>query len=153
LPRAKIGLSAANILATATAFAAYSIVDSYRKFIKGKIDQIIISGGGSFNLTLLEMIKNYCNKLLTDGHINILTQEELGFSSEAKERLTCSYEGDDIEIGFNSRFMQEMLNTLEPERIILELSAPNRAGIIISEKDDDNPEDILMLIMPVMLTQ
>jgi len=83
----KIGLSAANILATATAFAAYSIVDSYRKFIKGKIDQIIISGGGSFNLTLLEMIKNYCNKLLTDGHINILTQEELGFSSEAKEAI------------------------------------------------------------------
>ena len=83
----------------------------------------------------------------------LLTAEDLDFSSEAKERLTCSYEGDDIEIGFNSRFIQEMLNTLEPERIILELSAPNRAGIIISEKDDDNPEDILMLIMPVMLTQ
>jgi len=83
----KIGLSAADILATATAFTAYSIVDSYRRFIKGKIDQIIISGGGSFNLTLLEMIKNYCNKVLTNRHINILTQEELGFSSEAKEAI------------------------------------------------------------------
>jgi len=83
----------------------------------------------------------------------LLTAEDLDFSSEAKERLTCSYEGDDIEIGFNSRFMQEMLNTLEPERIIIEMSAPNRAGIIVSEKDTDDPEDILMLIMPVMLTQ
>jgi DNA polymerase-3 subunit beta len=83
----------------------------------------------------------------------LLTAEDLDFASEAKERLTCSYEGDDIEIGFNSRFIQEMLNTLEPERIIIELSAPNRAGIIISERDDDDPEDILMLIMPVMLTQ
>ncbi len=84
----------------------------------------------------------------------LLTAEDLDFSSDAKERLTCSYEGDDIEIGFNSRFMQEMLNTLEPERIIIELSAPNRAGIILSEKDsEDDPEDILMLIMPVMLTQ
>jgi len=46
-----------------------------------------------------------------------------------------------------------MLSTLEPERIILELSAPNRAGIILSEKSDDDPEDVLMLIMPVMLTQ
>ena len=49
--------------------------------------------------------------------------------------------------------MQEMLNTLEPERIIIEMSAPNRAGIIVSEKEADDPEDILMLIMPVMLTQ
>ena len=83
----KLGLSAADIIATATAFTAYSIVDSYRRFIKGKIDQIIISGGGSFNLTLLKMIKNYCNKLLINRHINILTQEELGFSSEAKEAI------------------------------------------------------------------
>lgn len=87
------------------------------------------------------------------GQELILTAEDLDYSSEAKERHTCNYSGDDIEIGFNSRFMQEMLSTLEPERIILELSAPNRAGIIISEQEDDNPEDILMLIMPVMLTQ
>ena len=80
-------MSAVDILATATAFTAYSIVDSYRRFIKGKIDQIIISGGGSFNLTLLGMIKNYSNKLLTNRHINILTQELLGFSSEAKEAI------------------------------------------------------------------
>jgi len=83
----KLGLSAADIITTATAFTAYSIVGSYRRFIKGKIDQIIIGGGGSSNLTLLGMIKNYCNKLLTNEHINILTQEELGFSSEAKEAI------------------------------------------------------------------
>lgn len=82
-----------------------------------------------------------------------LTAEDLDYSSEAKERLSCNYEGDNIEIGFNSRFMQEMLNTLEPERIVIELSAPNRAGIIITEREDDDPEEILMLIMPVMLTQ
>ncbi len=83
----------------------------------------------------------------------ILTAEDLDYSSEAKERLTCSYEGEDIEIGFNSKFIQEMLNTLEPANIIIELSAPNRAGIIVSEREDDDPEDILMLIMPVMLTE
>ncbi len=88
-----------------------------------------------------------------NGQELLLTAEDLDYSSEAKERLSCSYHGDDIEIGFNSRFMQEMLGTLTPERIILELSAPNRAGIIISDREDDDPEDILMLIMPVMLTQ
>ena len=53
----------------------------------GKIDRIMIGGGGSFNLTLLEMIKKYCNKLLTNRHIDILTQEELCYSSEAKEAI------------------------------------------------------------------
>lgn len=83
----------------------------------------------------------------------VLTAEDLDFSSEAKERLTCSYEGDDIEIGFNSRFMQDMLNTLESDMIVIEMSAPNRAGIIHPDTGGDDPEDILMLIMPVMLTQ
>ena len=82
----------------------------------------------------------------------VLTAEDLDFSSEAKERLTCSYDGDDIEIGFNSRFLQDMLNTLESNNVSIEMSAPNRAGILLPELEEDNPEDILMLIMPVMLT-
>jgi DNA polymerase III subunit beta len=83
----------------------------------------------------------------------VLTAEDLDFSSEAKERLTCSYEGEDMEIGFNSKFMQDMLNSLETDHILVEMSTPSRAGIIFPDKAEDNPEDILMLIMPVMLTQ
>jgi DNA polymerase-3 subunit beta len=82
----------------------------------------------------------------------ILTAEDIDYSSEAKERLTCSYEGEDIEIGFNSRFMQDMLNSLESENVVIEMSAPNRAGLLIPENEENDPEDILMLIMPVMLT-
>ncbi len=87
------------------------------------------------------------------GQELLLTAEDLDYSSEAKERLTCNYHGDDIEIGFNSRFLQEMLNTLETENVVLELSAPNRAGILMPEKEGEDSENILMLIMPVMLTQ
>lgn len=83
----------------------------------------------------------------------VLTAEDIDYSSEAKERLSCNYEGDDIEIGFNSKFMQEILNTLESENIDLELSAPNRAGIIVPDTNDMESEDIIMLIMPVMLTK
>ena len=82
----------------------------------------------------------------------VLSAEDIDYSSEGKERLTCSYEGEDIEIGFNSKFMQEMLSTLACENITLEMSAPNRAGIIKPEDSEDENEDILMLIMPVMLT-
>jgi len=82
----------------------------------------------------------------------VLTAEDLDYSSEAKERLTCSYEGDDIEIGFNSRFLQEMLATLDSDNVLMEMSAPNRAGLLLPEESAEG-EDILMLIMPVMLTQ
>ena len=75
----------------------------------------------------------------------------IDYANEAKERLTCSYEGEDIEIGFNSRFMQEMLTNLHTEEIKVEMSAPNRAGLIIPVDNENKDEDILMLVMPVML--
>ncbi len=83
----------------------------------------------------------------------ILSAEDIDFSNEAKERLTCNYEGEDMEIGFNSRFIQDMLNNLDIENIRLEMSAPNRAGLILPVEEDNEQEDILMLVMPVMLNQ
>ncbi|MEN8225980.1 MAG: DNA polymerase III subunit beta [Bacteroidota bacterium] len=83
----------------------------------------------------------------------LLAAEDIDFSNEAKERLTCSYEGEDMEIGFNSRFMQEMLTNIDSEEIIIEMSAPNRAGIMHPLTKENEAEEILMLVMPVMLNQ
>ncbi|MBS4058862.1 MAG: DNA polymerase III subunit beta [Bacteroidetes bacterium] len=87
------------------------------------------------------------------GQELILSAEDLDYSNEAKERLSCSFEGDDLEIGFNSRFFQEMLNNLDHSEIRLEMSAPNRAGILFPVDNENENEDILMLVMPVMLNQ
>jgi DNA polymerase III subunit beta len=83
----------------------------------------------------------------------ILSAEDIDFSNEAKERLTCSYEGDDLEIGFNSRFLLEMLNNIDTDEVQLEMSAPNRAGILLPVNNENKNEDILMLVMPVMLNK
>lgn len=80
-----------------------------------------------------------------------INAEDLDFANEATERLTCSYQGEDIEIGFNSRFLSDMLNNLGSAEIVLELSAPNRAGIIRPAEPEEPGEDVLMLVMPVML--
>ena len=80
-----------------------------------------------------------------------LTAEDIDFYNEAKERLTCSYEGDDMEIGFNSRFLQEMLSNFDSEAVKIDMSAPNRAGIITPVDNENEAEDLLMLLMPVML--
>ena len=85
------------------------------------------------------------------GQEILLTAEDIDFYNEAKERLACSYTGDDIEIGFNSRFFQEMLNNLDTAEVKLEMSAPNRAGILTPVNNETAGEDILMLLMPVML--
>lgn len=82
-----------------------------------------------------------------------LSAEDIDYSNEAKERLTCNYEGEDIEIGFNSKFLQEMLNNMESDEVKFELSAPNRAGLILPIDKEIEEEDILMLVMPVMLNQ
>lgn len=90
-------------------------------------------------------------RLKISGSQLIISAEDLDFANAAKEELTCAYEGEDIEIGFNSRFLMEMVNNVDSESLVLELSAPNRAGILLPENSEDEGEDILMLVMPVML--
>ena len=85
------------------------------------------------------------------GQELMLTAEDLDYYNEAKERLSCNYEGNDMEIGFNSRFFQEMLSNISQTEVMLEMSAPNRAGLITPVDNQNADEDILMLLMPVML--
>jgi len=91
-------------------------------------------------------------KLNIQGSELQLTAEDLDFSNSAAERLTCQYEGEDMEIAFNSKFITEMLSNMDSESVNLNMSAPNRAGILLPEASvKDKDEDLLMLVMPVML--
>lgn len=80
----------------------------------------------------------------------VVSAEDLDYSNEANEKLVCDYEGDEMEIGFNAKFMVEMLGNISSNMISLEMSQPNRAGLIIPSDKKEN-EDILLLVMPVML--
>jgi len=90
-------------------------------------------------------------KLKVAGSELTISAEDLDFSNEAKERLTCSYSGDDMEIGFNSKFLMEMLSHISTTEVILEMSEPNKAGILVPSGNDNEHEQILMLVMPVMI--
>jgi len=105
----------------------------------------------------LRRIAIYANKTthqvrlkLTGSELQI-SAEDLDFSNEANERLSCEHEGEDIEIGFNAKFLVEMLNNISAKEITMKFSAPNRAGLILPSDLNEN-EDILMLVMPVMLS-
>ena len=79
-----------------------------------------------------------------------ISAEDLDYSNEANEKLLCDYDGEPMEIGFNAKLMAEVLSNLSAKMITLEMSAPNRAGLLIPADKEEN-EDILMLVMPVML--
>lgn len=104
----------------------------------------------------LKRIAIYANKttyqvrLKITGSELMISAEDLDFSNEANERLSCEHDGEDIEIGFNARLLIEMLSNLDTDMVVLRLKASNRAGILLPTAQDDN-EDILMLVMPVML--
>ena len=80
-----------------------------------------------------------------------ISAEDFDFSNKADERLDCDYIGEDLQIGFNSRFVIEMLNNLNSSTIKLAMSLPNRAGIITPVETNDKNEEVIMLVMPVML--
>lgn len=107
-------------------------------------------------LSSLRRIAIYANKTTHQVRLKIagselqISAEDLDFANEANERLSCEHNGGDIEIGFNAKFLVEMLNNLNSDQVEMHLSEPNRAGLLIP-KDKNDSEDILMLVMPVML--
>ena len=107
-------------------------------------------------LSSLKRIAIYANKtthqvrLKITGSELMISSEDLDFSNEANERLVCEHDGEDIEIGFNAKFLIEMLGNISSDQLTFKLSAPNRAGLIEPSNKNEN-EDILMLVMPVML--
>jgi len=80
-----------------------------------------------------------------------ISAEDKDYANKAEERLVCEYIGDDLQIGFNSRFLTEMLSNLNSTDIVIEMSLPNRAGILTPLDGVQEGEFITMLVMPVML--
>lgn len=87
---------------------------------------------------------------LKGNQLNVSAQD-IDFSISANERLNCQYEGDDMEIGFKSSFLIEILSNLASSDVLVELSDPSRAGILFPVEKENNDEDVLMLLMPMMI--
>ena len=87
------------------------------------------------------------------GNTLEISAQDMDFSISGKETLSCQYQGDDMEIGFKSNFLGEILNNISTTEVTIELSDPTRAGIILP-KDNENPEEeVLMLLMPMMINR
>ncbi len=90
-------------------------------------------------------------KLALSGNQLSISAQDIDFSISANERLNCQYEGEEMEIGFKSTFLIEILANLTTSDVVMEMSDPTRAGILLPSAADDENEDILMLLMPMMI--
>lgn len=80
-----------------------------------------------------------------------LSAEDIDFSTNAREDIACSYNGNPMSIGFKGSSMIDILNNLEGDEVIIELADPSRAGVIVPGTQPEN-EEVLMLIMPMLLS-
>jgi DNA polymerase-3 subunit beta len=90
-------------------------------------------------------------RLKISGNQLVVSAQDIDFSISAVERLNCIYEGDEMEIGFKSSFLLEILSNLSSAEIKVELSDPTRAGILLPVEKEVDEEDVLMLLMPMMI--
>lgn len=104
----------------------------------------------------LRRVSIFSNKSTNQVVLNIsgselqLAAQDIDFSFEGNERMKCQYNGEDLQIAFNAKFLIEMLNAAETEEVVIELSTPTKAGILKPAESEEN-EDLLMLVMPLML--
>jgi len=104
----------------------------------------------------LRRIQIFANKTTYQVKFNItgneihLTSQDLDYASEAHERLSCEYDGEEMEIGFSSRFLLEMLGSISHDEAIISLVAHNRPGTITPGAQDEN-EELIMLLMPIVI--
>jgi len=113
-------------------------------------------------LELLQKMRNislYANQSTHQVRMKIeasrltLTAEDIDYSTKATVSIACVFECEEevFEIGFSSKFLQEMLSNLTSQEVIFKFSHPNGAGLIFEVKEEESEEELLMLIMPVML--
>jgi DNA polymerase-3 subunit beta len=90
-------------------------------------------------------------KLQLKGNQVMVSAQDIDFSISAYERIKCQYEGEEIEIGFKSVFLLEILANIASQDVMIELADPTRAGLFLPVITENESEDLLMLLMPMMI--
>jgi len=115
----------------------------------------LVVGRNDFQ-SALRRVSVFSNKSTNQVALNIsgselqLAAQDVDFSFEGNERMNCQYDGEDLQIAFNAKFLIEMLSAAESDEVKIELSTPTKAGIIKPTEQNEG-EELLMLVMPLML--
>lgn len=90
-------------------------------------------------------------KLHLEPNRLVVSGQDIDYSTSAEEQVMCEYNGNTMDIGFKGTFLIDILNNLDSQEIVIELADASRAGVVVPGEQGES-EDILMLLMPMMLT-
>jgi len=116
---------------------------------KVRIDRMSLIGALRRVLVFASQSTNLIKVRLTNNALMVSSQDS-EFATNAEESITCEYEGNPMNIGFKGPFLVDILNSISSQEVIFELADPSRAGVIVPAQQEEN-EDLLMLLMPMML--
>lgn len=123
-------------------------VDAPRKLTVDRIDlcnclrRVSVFSNQASNLIKLSITANQLT----------VSAQDIDFSISAHERVKCQYEGEDMEIGFKSTFLIEILSNLNCNDVVVNLSDSTKAGTFVPLDQTSVDEDVLMLLMPMMIS-
>ncbi len=89
-------------------------------------------------------------KISLGQNILEVSAEDIDHGSSAKENIFCEYNGESMDIGFNTAYVNDVLSHIDDEDIIFKLHSPTKACIIEPSAEKEN-EELMMLLMPVRL--
>ncbi len=113
-----------------------------REALIGALRRTMVFASSSTSLTKLHLENNT---------LTISTQD-IDYSTSAEEHILCDYSGNPMSIGFKGTFLLDIINSMDSQDVVLQLADPSRAGVIVPSHQEDG-EDLLMLLMPMMLNE
>lgn len=91
-------------------------------------------------------------KLQLTENLIMVSAQDIDFSTSAEEKISCIYNGEPMSIGFKGTYLIEILNNTPSADVVIEIADPSRAGLILPSENEDK-EELLMLLMPMMLNE
>jgi len=131
-------------------FPAYNTVIPTENPNKATVDRLELLTVVKRIATLAPAGTSLIRVKLSQNQLTISAQD-IDFSYSGTERMSCQYDGDEMEIGFKSSFLIEILMNLSSQEVALEFSDPSRAGLILPIGEASENEETLMLLMPMMI--
>ena len=113
-----------------------------RQAMIGALRRVLVFASQSTNLIKIRITNNAL----------MVSSQDNEFATNAEESITCEYEGNPMNIGFKGPFLVDILNSISSQEVIFELADPSRAGVIVPAQQEEN-EDLLMLLMPMMINR
>lgn len=108
-------------------------------------------------ISALKRVGVFCNqasgliKLHVENNGMKITGQDLDYNTSAEENLICEYTDQPISIGFSCKFLNEIATFLPGESVTIHLADPSRPGLV-TPSEQDPQDDVVMLLMPMMLS-